>query len=33
LLELVWLRVEIQPTQGRPKLIYRINPAVRTMCV
>ena len=33
LLELDWLRVEMQPTQGRPKLIYRINPAVRTMCV
>jgi len=30
LVELDWLRVEIQPSQGRPRKIYRINPAVNS---
>ena len=33
LVELDWLRVETQTTQGRPKVIHRINPAARTMRV
>ena len=31
LVELAWLRVEQQTTQGRPKEIYHINPAARNM--
>ncbi|RKY27661.1 MAG: hypothetical protein DRP83_01955 [Planctomycetota bacterium] len=33
LVELDWLRIETQPTQGRPKVVHRINPAARTMRV
>jgi len=33
LVELDWLRVETQTTQGQPKVVHRINPAARTMCV
>ncbi|MBN1846107.1 MAG: hypothetical protein JW810_10520 [Sedimentisphaerales bacterium] len=31
LAELDWLRIEIQTTQGRPKVAHRINPAARDM--
>jgi len=31
LVELDWLRVETQATQGRPKVVHRINPAARSM--
>ncbi len=31
LVELDWLRIETQPTQGRPKVVHRINPAARAM--
>jgi hypothetical protein len=33
LVELDWLRVENQATQGRPKVVHRINPAARGMMV
>lgn len=31
LIELDWLRAEPQATQGRPKMLHRINPAARSM--
>jgi putative DNA primase/helicase len=33
LVDLDWLRVENQTTQGRPKVVHRINPAARGMAV
>lgn len=33
LIELDWLRVDTQATQGRPKVLHRINPTARTMGV
>jgi len=33
LVDLDWLRVETQTTQGRPKMVHRINPAARGMPV